>query len=376
MVNDHTKRAHALLSASSAHRWINCPMSAIAESIEQDQATDYAVEGTLAHEVAECLARNTEDFPEGITKEMIDCAEAYRDYIQEHIKSGDATILLEQRLDFSPWVPEGFGTGDCLILEDKHLTIIDYKYGVGVPVTAENNDQMRLYALGALNDYGDLYDIEAVTMCIFQPRINNVSEWEQTTGELLTWAVDTLKPAADKAYRGSGGYKAGAWCKFCKHAGKCRKLADACTTTFELYGKKRKVENLTPFELDEVLRSFSMIELWMKRVTETALQKLMAGEEIPGQKLVEGRSLRKWTDPEQVLHDLNALPAEANITAEDYMTAPELVSPAQLEKNIGKKRFGELMAGYVTKAPGKIGIAPAEDKRPAYVPGGDFEKLD
>lgn len=377
-LNDHKSRAHALLSASSAHRWMHCPMSATAEAIEEDRETDYAAEGTLAHEVAEWIASGRSEkgpgldkgVDDGVTLEMLECGRAYADYIKEH-DHGGAEILLEQRLDFSPWVPEGFGTGDCLILEDGHLTIIDYKYGMGVPVSAENNEQMRCYALGAINDYGSLYDIDRVTMCIFQPRINNVSEWEQTTEELLSWAEKELKPAAEKAFSSKGGYCAGSWCKFCSHAGKCRKLADQCTTTFELYGKKRKVESLTPWEIDEILRSQPMIELWLKRVTETALQKLMAGEEIPGQKLVEGRSTRKWDQPETVQQELASVLAE-----HEYMTDPELMSPAQLEKSIGKNKVAELVGPYITKAPGKIGIAPVEDKRPAYVPGGDFEKLD
>lgn len=377
-INDHKTRAHALLSASSAHRWLRCPMSATAEAVEEDKDTDYTREGTLAHEVAEWVASGrskTENLDkgqdDGITAEMLECAGAYRDYIQEHIHSENATVLLEQRLDFSPWVPEGFGTGDCIILDDRHLTIIDYKYGAGVPVSAENNEQMICYALGALNDYGALYDIDEVTMCIFQPRINNVSEWEQTTEQLMTWASETLKPGAEKAFNGEGGYCAGPHCKFCSHAGKCRELSKECTRTVELYGKTRTVESLAPWEINTILRQQPMIELWLKRVTETALQTMLAGGEIPGQKLVEGRSLRKWDNEEQVIAELRT-----DYPPEDYMTAPELMSPAALEKSIGKKNVATLVGAHVVKEPGKIGIAPVEDKRPAYKPGGEFEALD
>lgn len=377
-LNDHTSRAHALLSASAAHRWMHCPMSATAEAAEQDRETDYAQEGTMAHEVAEVIAREDihpetgrDGFAPEVTQEMLDCGRAYADYIKEKTHSDDAVVLLEQRLDFSPWVPEGFGTGDCLILENGRLTVIDYKYGMGVPVSAENNAQMLCYALGAINDFGAVYDVETVEMCIFQPRINNVSEWVQELTQVLDWANRELKPAADKAYSGKGGYCAGSWCKFCNHAGKCRELSKVCTTTVEMYGKKRKVENLAPWEIDDILRQQPMIELWLKRVSEIAVQKLMAGEDIPGQKLVEGRSTRKWENPITVQQELAKV-----LSANAFMTAPELMSPAALEKSIGKKRVAELVGDLIVKAVGKISVAPVEDKRPAYMPGGEFENLE
>lgn len=351
---DHKNRAHALLSASSAHRWLKCPMSATAEATEKDVETDYATEGTLAHEVAEWVASgHTEPLDkDGVTAEMVECAEGYRDYIAEHRTAG-SSVLLEQRLDFSPWVPEGFGTGDCVIIEDGHLTVIDYKYGLGVAVSAEENDQMRCYALGALNDYGTIYDVDRVTMCIYQPRINNVSEWEQTVDELTEWAEATLKPAAEKAFNGKGGYCAGKWCKFCSHAGRCRELTKACTEKVELYGKKRTVESLAPFEVDEILRTFPLVELWMRRVTEYALNTMLAGGEIPGQKLVEGRSSRKWDNPDEVIAELRA-----DYPAESYMTAPELMSPAALEKSIGKKNVATLVAVTSSRRPARWASRP------------------
>ena len=378
-LNDHAHRAHALLSASSAHRWLRCPMSATAEAVEPPKDTDYTREGTMAHEVAEWVASGRSKIgpnlpkghDDGVTPEMLDCARDYADYIREQA-GPDSVVLLEQRLDFSPWVPEGFGTGDCLILDDDVLVVIDYKYGTGVAVSDENNEQMLCYALGAMNEYGSLYKINRVVMCIFQPRINNVSEWEQSAEEVLTWAEQTLKPAAEKAFGGCGEYAAGAHCKFCAHAGRCRALAKECTDTVELYGQTRTVESLAPWEVDAILRRLPMIELWAKRVQEAALARLMAGEEIPGQKLVEGRSLRKWDDAAAVVEALKA----AGIGPAEYMTAPELMSPAALDKSIGKKKAAEIVGCHVTKDAGKIGIAPAEDKRPAYIPGGEFEKLE
>lgn len=377
-LKDHASRAHALLSASSAHRWLRCPMSALAEQTEPPKDTDYTREGTLAHEVAEWVASGrsaSENLPkgqdDGVTAEMLDCAREYADYLHEHT-TPDTVILLEQKLDFSEWVPQGFGTADCILIDGETMTVIDYKYGTGVAVSAENNDQMRCYALGAIHDYGCLYDVTKVVMAIFQPRIGNVSEWEQTVEELTAWASDTLKPAAEKAFSGCGEYVAGSHCKFCAHAGRCRELAKACTEIVEHDGKPVEVENLAPWEMDALLRKLPMIELWIKRIQETALAKLMAGEEIPGQKLVEGRSLRKWDDAEAVQEALRA----AGLGEGEYMTAPELMSPSQLEKSLGKKKAAEIVGCHVTKDPGKIGIAPAEDKRPEYKPGGEFDKLE
>lgn len=369
---NYKDRSHAILSASSSSRWMSCTKSALAEYLEPNETTPFAEEGTTAHEVAERVASGEKVEPdEKITAEMIGHASNYSAYIMEHTTQ-DSTVMLEQRLDFSPWVPGGFGTGDCLILDDGHITVIDYKYGTGVAVSAENNSQMRLYALGAINDYGAIYSAETVTMCIYQPRINNISEETITVDELMTWAEETLKPAAKLAAEGKGDYKPGPHCKFCRHAGKCRELTKTCTEAFRINGTTHKVENLAPWEYDEILRMQPLIELWLKRVTETALQKLMAGEEIPGQKLVEGRSSRKWDNPDEVVKDL----FNADIDRDQYMTAPELMSPSQLEKSIGKKKLAELVGQHITKAPGKIGLAPVEDKRPAYNPAGEFENLE
>lgn len=263
-MKDHKARAHAVLSASSSSRWLVCPRSAVAEAKEPETSTPFTEEGTLAHEVAEQIASGGTAEPGGaITAEMIEHAKAYADYIQEQT-TPDSIVLLEQRLDFSNWVPGGFGTGDCLILDSPRLKVIDYKYGLGVPVSAEANTQMMLYALGALNDYGSLYDIETVTMCIFQPRLGNISEAEVSTKDLLAWAEQILKPIAALAYEGGGDYHPGPHCKFCKHAGKCRELTKTCTESFRLNGKLQKVESLAPWEYDEILRMQPLIELWLK----------------------------------------------------------------------------------------------------------------
>lgn len=367
-LNNHKDRAHALLSASSAHRWLNCPPSAIATASYEDEESEYAAEGTLAHEVAEAVAsgkalpenENRNGVHDGVTCEMLDCAVDYRDYIQERIKSDRPTVLLEQRIDFSPWVPEGFGTCDCIILEDDTMTVIDYKYGKGVAVSATDNPQLRLYALGALNDFGIAYDVKRVEMHIFQPRINNVSHDTLTVDELLQWG-ETVKPVANLASKGKGKYKAGAHCKFCPHAGKCRALTALCTEKVEAYGVSAKVPTLAPHEVAEVLELEPIINLWLKRVKAQALDTLMNGGQVPGFKAVLGRGSRQWADEFRVVEILK----DSGYTADDY-TETKLLSPAGMESALGKAKTAELLGGLVIKKDGAPTIAHESDKRPAY----------
>lgn len=369
-LNNHKDRAHALLSASSAHRWLHCPPSALVSATYKETASEFAAEGTLAHEVAEAMARNGGAFGVGdelfnqrhadITHEMIDCAGEYRDYIQEHIKTDTATVLLEQRVDFSPWVPEGFGTCDCIILEGDTMTVIDYKYGKGVAVSATDNPQLRLYALGALNDFGIAYDVKKVETHIFQPRLNNVDHETMTADELLAWG-DTVKPIAQKAAKGKGTYKAGAHCKFCPHAGKCRTLTALCTEKVEAYGISAKAPTLAPHEVAEVLELEPIFNLWLKRVKAQALDTLMAGGQVPGFKAVLGRGSRQWDDDLRVMEVLK----DAGYSKEDY-TETKLLSPAGMESAIGKKNTAELLGGLIVKKDGAPTIAPETDKRPAY----------
>lgn len=369
---NHSERDHALLSASSAHRWLECPPSAVANEAYPDQDTEYTREGTLAHEVAEIVARGGDkwdiyldqlrDEEEGVTLEMVEYALGYADYIQEHIKSEDAIVLLEQRVDFSPWVPDGFGTCDCIILQDETLTIIDYKFGQGVAVSAIDNPQMKLYALGAMNDYGIAYDATKVEMHIYQPRINNVSVDSLTVEELMTWADKTVKPIAQKAAKGKGSYKPGEHCRFCQHAGKCRALTKVCTEYVETHSLRVAVPVLAPHEVAEVLKMEPLISLWLKRVKDQAFTSLMNDEEIPGFKLVEGKlGNRKWSDELKVAEALKA----AGYAQED-ITETKLLSPAQMDKAVGKKKVAELLDGLIDRAPGAPTVVPESDKRPAY----------
>ena len=370
---DHKSRAHAVLSASSSHRWLACPPSAVVAAGYPNESSPFAQEGTLAHEVAELYARGDRTAPgTEITREMIECAIGYREYIQEQIKVDGAIVLLEQRVDFSPWVPDGFGTCDCIILQGDEMVIIDYKYGVGVPVSAENNPQMKLYALGALNDFGIAYDVSHVEMHIYQPRINNISSSCLVVEDLLEWAEQTVKPIAQKAAEGKGDYSAGEWCKFCPHAGRCRKLTQVCTEYVETHSLRAAVPVLAPHEVAEVLAMEPLISLWLKRVKAQAMTTLLDGGEVPGWKVVEGKlGNRKWTDELAVMHAL-----EANGYAEDEITETKLLSPAAMDKALGKKKVAELLDGLIDRSPGSPTIVPASDKRPAYNRADDFEKLD
>lgn len=369
-------RAHALLSASSAHRWLECPPSAVAAEAYEDQGSEFAAEGTLAHEVAEATASwrfdlTSDVLAKGAPQEMVEYAEGYADYIQEQIKGSAPSLLLEQRVDFSEWVPDGFGTCDCILIEGDTLTIIDYKYGKGVAVSAENNPQMRLYALGALNDFGFAYDVAKIETHIYQPRINNISTETLTTEELLAWAK-TIKPIAQKAAKGKGTYKAGSHCKFCPHAGRCRTLDKTCKEYVETHGLRVGVPVLAPHEVAEVLEMEPLISLWLKRVKSQALTTLLDGGEIPGYKVVEGRAgHRKWTDELQVAEALKA----EGYSAEDY-TETKLLSPASIDKLVGKKKAAELLGNLIDRAAGAPTIAPESDKRPAYDRTADFNNLD
>ena len=368
---NHAERAHALLSASSAARWLACPPSAVAAEVYPQQDTEYTREGTLAHEVAEIIARASLDGSswlnainakgEDVNKEMVEHAQAYADNIHEQVKDPAAVILLEQRVDFSPWVPDGFGTCDCILIQGDTLDIIDYKYGQGVAVSAIDNPQMKLYALGALNDYGIAYDVTKVKMHIFQPRIDNTSTDELTVEALTEWADKTVKPTAEKAFKGKGTHSPGAHCKFCPHAGRCKALTKVCTEYVTAHGAKIAVPVLAPHEVAEVLKMEPLISLWLKRVKDMALTTMLDGGEIPDFKVVAGRGSRSWAD------DLEA--GQALVAAgysNDQITKTELLSPAAMEKALGKKTVAELVGGHILTTTGAPTVVPVTDKRPAY----------
>ena len=363
---NHSSRAHALLSASSSSRWLKCPPSALASAGYKSADTAFTREGTLAHEVAEIVVRasfegsDLSHYPwdDEVTHEMIRCAEGYAEFIHELITDDDAVVLLEQRLDFSPWVPDGFGTGDCIIIQGHRLDVIDYKYGQGVVVSAEDNSQMSLYGLGALNDFGLIYDIHEVALHIYQPRMNNVSDEVLPVSTLETWGEE-VKPIAQDAYAGRGEYAAGSHCRFCPHAGSCPTLAATCVKVVKSHGGTAAVPSLAPWMVADILQAESMISGWLKAVKDRALASMLNGEEVPGYKVVEGRGSRDWSNATEVGFILR----DEGFAPEDFMTSPELLSPAKLERSIGKKRMAELVGHMVESKPGSPTVAPASDKR-------------
>ena len=371
--------AHALLSASSSSRWLACPPSARLEARFPDSQSSYAAEGTQAHALAEGLLKQHEEDggvpfvlsgPEW-PKDMLDYVDVYVSIVMEKLtearkKTPDAVLLVEQRLDFSPWVPEGFGTGDAVILSDDTLEIIDLKYGKGVPVSAEDNSQMRLYALGAFNNYGLLYKFKQVTMTIVQPRLDSVSSQTMELPLLLGWGA-RAKLVAEKAWRGEGEYCAGPHCRFCRAAVRCRKLAEYNLDCLKY--EFMDADLMDPEDIVDVLKVEADVAKWLKTVKEYALdQAVNHGEKFPGMKLVEGRSIRTITD-EKGLAD--------KLTKEGYTDIykpVEMKGITDLEKVCGKKNFVKLAGEFVTKPPGRPVLVPENDKRPVWAP--DKEIID
>lgn len=373
-----TKRAHAVLSASGSERWLACTPSARLEQQFPEEDSPYAAEGTLAHSLAELHLRKflgrIEDraFKAASDKlaknpmyahEMIDHIETYVTVAAERIsaakaRSKDAVVLLEQRLDFSPWVPDGFGTGDLVIVADSILEVVDFKYGKGVPVSARENTQMRLYALGALNQYGMLYDVQSVCMTICQPRLDSVSTDEITADELYRWGDEYVRPRAELADAGKGDFVAGDHCQFCRARYTCRARAEA---NLELAKHDfAKPELLSTEEIAEILAKASALQQWAADIQAYALdQAENHGVKYPGWKLVEGRSNRRYSDADAVAKAL----LEAGY-AEDLIYERSLLGITALEKVIGKKAIAELPEGLIIKPPGKPVLVPESDKRP------------
>lgn len=357
---------HALLSASSAHRWLSCPPSVRLTEDMEDRASDFAAQGTDAHELAEhklkaALGMETEDPTPSLKwhdAEMEEACESYATYNMEVLAElkglcTDPTTLIECEVDFSRWVPLGFGTADAVHVADGLLVVVDFKYGRGVMVDAERNPQMMLYALGAIELLGSLYDIDRVRMCIFQPRLGNVSVYEVSASELLAWADGELAEKARLAHEGKGEYASGEHCRFCRAKAICRKRAEDNLEIARM--EFAPPATLSDEEIAEVLDRADAIASWAADVKEHALQQALSGKKWKGCKLVEGRSNRRYTNEAAV--------AEAVADAGYDPYEKRLLGITAMTKLLGRKRFDELLDGLVEKPPGKPALVPETDKR-------------
>ena len=360
----HENRTHAVLSASSSKRWLNCPPSAKLNAEIPDITTEYAKEGTDAHELAEykvnqllgIKANNPTENLDYYNQEMEDCTDSYAQYITEQMSQySSPVVMVEQRLDFSRYVPGGFGTGDCIIVADDVLTVIDFKYGKGVVVEAEYNPQMMLYALGALEMFSILYDINEVKMVIFQPRIENISGFSMPVSDLMNWAENELKSKAELAAKGEGEFCAGEHCRFCKVKATCRKRAE-----YNLAIAKYDFappDMLEDSEIEMILERADALTVWAADVKEYALSEALKGRKWNGYKVVEGRSNRKYTDEKMAA-------AVVKKAGKDPYSEPKILGITEMTKMLGgKKKFDELLSKYVCKPQGKPTLVPVSDKR-------------
>ena len=372
---------HALLSPSASHRWLHCTAAPRLEEGIKDEGSDYAAEGTLAHAYCAMKLKNflglpTDGEKEEIaalqekygTGEMAEYTDTYSTIVLEKYNAAraatpDAQLLVETRLDFSDYVPEAFGTADAIIIADGTMEVIDFKYGKGVKVSAVENPQMMIYALGAYARFAFEYRIDNLRATIVQPRIDNLSEYEITVEELTAWAANVLTPAAEKAYKGEGPQTPGAWCQFCKVKNQCRALASKCKEVVAVDPKL-----ITPEELaKDVLPMVPIVKTWISGVEDFALAQALSGVQLPGWKIVEGRSVRKITDTDSVAAVLTKNGYKQN----DIFKPVEMRTITDLEKLVGKKQFAAMCGEWINKPQGKPTLAPEGDKRKAIDPIAD-----
>ncbi|CDG04263.1 DUF2800 domain-containing protein [Lactococcus lactis] len=361
-------KKHAVLSASSSNRWLHCPPSVrLSESFE-NKSSEFAKQGTDAHELCEfklhqLLGDAGIDPTPNLAyydEEMEVCATAYATYVMEELNkakqvSKDPIVIVEQQLDFSRFVPEGFGTGDCLIIADETLSVIDYKHGLGVLVDAYENPQMMCYALGALELFDGIYDISQVKMTIFQPRRENVSTYTIQKEELMQWGNDVLTPAAKLAFNGEGEFQCGKWCGFCPAKYSCKARAEY---NLELVKKEfREANLLSDDEIEEVLVKVDNLVSWANDIKEYALKQALNGKIWADFKLVEGRATRKYSND----NDVAAAVIKAGFNPYDK----KLLGVTAMTKELGKSKFEEILGDYIIKPKGKLTLVPMSDKRKA-----------
>lgn len=371
--------SHALLSPSSASRWTACTPSARLEERFPDSSSSFTEEGSLAHEFGETILRHflkelkMREYSKKLvalsenkyyTSELQEYAEGYAAFVWEKFqaakkKTRDAILRIEEKLDMTAYVPEGFGTGDAVIIADGVMEIVDLKFGKGVRVSAVENKQMMLYALGAYDMFGFLYDIRAIRMTIYQPRLDNISEWEMPLSDLLLWVEKELKPRAEMAFKGEGEYTAGKHCKFCKAEAQCKALAE-----YNLSLAKYDFQDtalLTETDIADILTRANLFKSWITSVEEYSLQAALDGKSFPGFKLVEGRSNRKYSDEIKIAEVLTG-----NGFKEDQIFDKKLKTLTAMEKLVTKKTFTVLCGGLIIKPEGKPTLVPDTDLRPEY----------
>lgn len=380
-------KKHALLSASGSHRWLNCPPSARLEEKVPDKGSDYASEGTLAHaycakELKKHLGLSTYEEDVEIeelndpywSEAMPGHVEAYVNIVLEKLEQArqttpDAVLIVEQRLDFSKWVPEGFGTADAVIVADNLLEVVDFKYGKGVEVSAVKNPQMRIYALGALEAFKAEYEVKKIKMTIVQPRIGNYSEDELSVEKLLRWADSELRPGAETAKNGEGELASGDWCQFCKVRSRCKRIAEDSLSVFERVQDPRL---LSPEEFAKILPVLPNVEKWAKSAREFAQAQALDGVTFPGWKLVEGRANRKIADDRKAY----ALLTEAGFSSDAILKPSELKGIGDLEGIVGKKKLPQILGDVLVKPAGKPTLVEDTDERPALNSAAeDFKKM-
>ena len=370
---------HAVLSPSSASRWLTCTPSAQLEAQEPYSESVYADEGTLAHRLCELLINHklgrvlTKDYKKRIkeieshelyTGEMADHCEGFAVYVLELYNSlpKGSVLLTEERIDLTKWVPEGFGTVDIRIIADKKCYVVDFKYGKGVPVFADNNKQLMLYSLGAYEELSHLYSIDKMVMTIYQPRIDNISSYEMFAGDLLAWANHELLLKATAAYEGKGEFVPGDHCRWCRIKPKCKALADYNLNLAKIAFEKSDPKLLTPEETVDILSKEKFFTDWLSAVADYALdQAVNHGVQWPGMKLVEGRSVRQYGDEEKIV---SVLVQNGMNTVDLYNM--KLKGITDMTKLLGKADFERLLSDYIIKPAGKPVLVPESDKRPAF----------
>lgn len=372
------EKSHAVLSASSSHKWLVCTPSARLEEQFPNKTSEYMEEGTLAHEIAEFKVRSY--FLEAISKsaytrrlnklkekqhfsqEMLIHTDTYLEYIKgESLKtSSKPFIALEQKVDFSQYVPEGFGTADCIMISGNDLHIIDFKYGKGVKVDATENPQMKLYALGVLFQYGMLYDIKQIRMTIVQPRLDSISEFSMPKDALIEWGENVVKPQAEKAFMGIGDFVQGDHCRFCRAKGACEfRAKENMKIVEEIQEKYNGI--ISDKEVGEMLSKTDGIEQWLQDLKEYALQQILKGKEVPGWKAVEGKSNKKLVDIDKAFEIL-----EANGYKSEILYEKKPLTLTQLEKTIGKANVAKAIGDYIEKPKGAPTLVKSTDKRESF----------